>query len=230
MQAPNQGFFAAAYPVAKAMAQGSVYSQTNRMGKNSYDCSSFQNRLLSNLGFKANRGATTVNMDPKSNYMRGLGFEWIPAGQGYQPGDIVWKPGHTEMYTGGRNTIGAHSSKNGVSEYNLQNLNSFHGGWRYVGDRFLGGTGNQGNYQPDQQGALVAQGMADPAVQQAVAQSQPVQPTIVLQMPSEEPRGFQGWSMPVQDYSGLVAQGTNQIMQMAQNAGQGLQLGRRTLV
>ena len=216
------------------------YSQDYRMGKDTYDCSSFVGRNLKDLGFNINPGITTANLTPDSNMMRKLGFQWVPKGQGFQAGDILWTKGHTEIYSGGRNTIGAHSSKNGVSEYNKQDLNSFAGGWRYVGDRFLGGAGTQGADRINPQGNSVSQpvrvtndsmyGMADPAVQQAVVQSQPVQPTIVLQMPSEEPRGFSGWSMPVQDYSGLVNQGTGQIMQMAQNAGQGLQLGRRTLV
>lgn len=212
------------------------YSQNARMGKTTYDCSSFVGRNLRDLGFNINPGITTANLTPDSQMMRKLGFQWVPKGQGFQAGDILWKKGHTEIYSGGRNTIGAHSSKNGVSEYNKQDLNSFAGGWRYVGDRFLGGAGTQGADRINPQGNSVSQpvqvvndsmyGMADPAVQQAI------QPQITVQMPvyQEEPRGFSGWSMPSVDYSGLVNQGTGQIMQMAQTAGQGLQLGRRTLV
>lgn len=210
------------------------YSQNARMGKTTYDCSSFVGRNLKDLGFNIDPGITTANLTPDSNMMRKLGFQWVPRGQGFQAGDILWKNGHTEIYSGGRNTIGAHSTKNGVSEYDKQNLNSFAGGWRYVGDRFLGGAGTQGADRINSQGTQVAQaqaqGMADPAVQQAVAQSQPVQPTVVLQMPSEEPRGFSGWSpAPAVNYSGLVDQGNAQAMQMAQSIGQGLRLGRRTL-
>ena len=191
------------------------YSQTNRMGKTTYDCSSFVGRNLKDLGFNIDPGITTANLTPNSSMMRKLGFQWVPKGQGFQAGDILWKNGHTEIYSGGRNTIGAHSSKNGVSEYDKQNLNSFAGGWRYVGDRFLGGAGTQGADRINPQGNSVSQpvgvtgdsmyGMADPEVQQAVAQSQPVQPTIVLQMSQEEPRGFAGWSpAPAVNYSGLV--------------------------
>ena len=217
------------------------YSQDYRMGKTTYDCSSFVGRNLKDLGFNINPGITTANLTPDSNMMRKLGFQWVPKGQGFQAGDILWKKGHTEIYSGGRNTIGAHSTKNGVSEYNKQDLNSFAGGWRYVGDRFLGGAGTQGADRINPQGNSVSQpvgvtsdsmyGMADPAVQQAVAQSQPVQPTVVLQMPSEEPRGFAGWSLaPAANYSGLVDQGNAQAMQMAQSIGQGLRLGRRGLI
>ena len=231
---------------ARARASSATgYSQPNRMGKTTYDCSSFVGRNLRDLGFNINPGITTRDITPNSQMMRNLGFQWVPKGQGYQAGDILWKNGHTEIYSGGRNTIGAHSTKNGVSEYDKQNLNSFAGGWRYVGDRFLGGAGTQGADRINAQGTPVAQGqgvpqgtpqgtpqgMADPALQQAVMQSQGVQPTVVLQMPREEPRGFSGWSsMPMQDYSGLVNQGNAQAMQMAMNAGQGLQFGRRGLV
>ena len=208
------------------------YSQSNRMGKTTYDCSSFVGRNLQDLGFNIDPGITTANLTPNSSMMRKLGFQWVPKGQGFQAGDILWKNGHTEIYSGGRNTIGAHSTKNGVSEYDKQNLNSFAGGWRYVGDRFLGGAGTQGADRLNPQGTQVAQasGMADPAVQQAVAQSQPVQPTVVFQMPQEQPRGFAGWSpAPAVNYSGLVDQGNAQAMQMAQSIGQGLRLGRRSL-
>jgi len=216
------------------------YSQNARMGKTTYDCSSFVGRNLKDLGFNINPGITTANLTPDSNMMRNLGFQWVPRGQGFQAGDILWKKGHTEIYSGGRNTIGAHSTKNGVSEYNKQDLNSFAGGWRYVGDRFLGGAGTQGADRINPQGNSVSQpvevtndsmyGMADPAVQQAVAQSQGVQPTVVLQMPQEQPRGFSGWSpAPAVNYSGLVDQGNAQAMQMAQSIGQGLRLGRRSL-
>ena len=217
------------------------YSQNARMGKTTYDCSSFVGRNLKDLGFNIDPGITTANLTPDSGMMRKLGFQWVPRGQGFQAGDILWKKGHTEIYSGGRNTIGAHSTKNGVSEYNKQDLNSFAGGWRYVGDRFLGGAGTQGADRINPQGNSISQpvgvtgdsmyGMADPAVQQAVAQSQPVQPTVVLQMPQEQPRGFSGWSpAPAVNYSGLVDQGNAQAMQMAQSIGQGLRLGRRGLM
>ena len=208
------------------------YSQNARMGKTTYDCSSFVGRNLRDLGFDINPAITTANLTPDSSMMRRLGFQWIPRGQGFQAGDILWKKGHTEIYSGGKNTIGAHSSKNGVSEYNKQNLNSFAGGWRYVGDRFLGGAGTQGADRINPQGNSVSQpvqvvndsmyGMADPQVQQAIA------PTVVLQMPQEEPRGFQSYApAPMTDYQGLVDQGNAQAMQMAQSIGQGLRLGGR---
>lgn len=210
------------------------YSQDYRMGKTTYDCSSFVGRNLRDLGFNINPGITTANLTPDSQMMRNLGFQWVPRGQGFQAGDILWKKGHTEIYSGGRNTIGAHSTKNGVSEYDKQNLNSFAGGWRYVGDRFLGGAGTQGADRINPQGNSVSQpvevtndsmyGMADPQVQQAIA------PTVVLQMPQEEPRGFQSYApMPSANYQGLVDQGNAQAMQMAQSIGQGLRLGRRSL-
>lgn len=217
------------------------YSQANRMGKTTYDCSSFVGRNLRDLGFNISPSITTRDITPNSQMMRNLGFQWIPKGQGFQAGDILWKNGHTEIYSGGRNTIGAHSSKNGVSEYDKQNLNSFAGGWRYVGDRFLGGAGTQGADRINPQGAQVAQGkvqgqgavpqgMADPVLQQAVMQSQPVQPTVILQMPQEQSRGFEGWSpAPMANYQNMVDQGNAQAMQMVQNVGNSLRFGRRGL-
>ena len=225
----------AAIPVARSMTVGSRYSQDYRMGKNSYDCSSFQNRLFQHLGLpNVNPRATTVDMSPSSNYMRRLGFTYVKGTEGAQPGDVFWRKGHTEMYTGGNNTIGAHSSTSGVSEYSKQGTKNWSGYWRYTGDRFLGGGTGQGNSQPNPEQIAAAQaqasGMADPAVQQAVVQSQGVQPTVVLQMPQEEPRGFSGWSSaPAVNYSGLVDQGNAQAMQMAQSIGQGLRLGKRSL-
>lgn len=217
------------------LAKNPTYSQDYRMGKNSYDCSSLMNRGMQDIGIPGvNPAATTKDMNPKNRYMWDLGFVWVPKSQGLQPGDIAWRDGHTEFYVGGKRTLGAHSSTNGVSEYDLQGPNKFAGGWRYVGNRFLGGMGNIGDSQQNPSQLNQAQGLVDPAVQQAIADQQAYRPNITIQMPAyrEEPRGFSRWamSMPVQDYSGLVNQGTAQIMQMAQAAGQGLRLGRRTLV
>ena len=201
------------------------YSQDYRMGKNTYDCSSFVGRNLKDLGFNINPGITTANLTPDSQMMRKLGFQWVPKGQGFQAGDILWKKGHTEIYSGGRNTIGAHSTKNGVSEYNKQDLNSFAGGWRYVGDRFLGGAGTQGADKLNSQGTAVAQGMADPAVQQAVmpqqAYQQAYRPTVVVQAPQEAPaQGFQAY-VPQIDYSQTSRQMFDSILgQLAQSNAQ----------
>lgn len=212
---------------ARARASSATgYSQSNRMGKTTYDCSSFVGRNLRDLGFNINPAITTRDITPNSQMMRNLGFQWVPKGQGYQAGDILWKDGHTEIYSGGRNTIGAHSTKNGVSEYNKQNLDSFAGGWRYVGDRFLGGAGTQGADRINPQGNSVSQpvkvtndsmyGMADPQVQQAVAR---VQPTVIVQRPeyADAPMGFQSYAPSMSQIADSMAGLANaQLGQLSQ--------------
>ena len=190
----NVPFGNAFYQALQArLASNPSYSQDYRMGKNSYDCSSLMNRGLHDLGIPGvNPAATTATMNPKNRYMWDLGFQWVPKSQGLQAGDILWRNGHTEFYVGGKRTLGAHSTTNGVSEYSKQGPDKFQGGWRYVGGRFLGGAGDLGNGVQNQEQIQVV-----PVQPQAVlAQTQPSpQPTVIaVPMAMEQPeRGFRGY-------------------------------------
>lgn len=108
--------------IARRNAQGARYSQANRMGKKSYDCSSFVSRTLKEAGFDVNPRNTTL--DIRKDFERN-GFKWHsghfgPATSTLQPGDILLKDKgdhrHTEIYTGGGKSVGAHSTSSGVSE------------------------------------------------------------------------------------------------------------------
>ena len=107
---------------ARKNVQGASYSQANRQGNKSYDCSSFVSRTLKEVGFNISPDNNTDTL-PKA--LTSVGFKPIPGpvgnAQQLQPGDIMLRTkseghGHTEIYTGGGKSVGAHSEKNGVSE------------------------------------------------------------------------------------------------------------------
>jgi hypothetical protein len=107
---------------ARKNAQGASYSQANRQGNKSYDCSSFVSRTLKEVGFNISPDNNTDTL-PKA--LTSIGFKPIPGpvgnAQQLQPGDIMLRTkseghGHTEIYTGDGKSVGAHSEKNGVSE------------------------------------------------------------------------------------------------------------------
>lgn len=107
---------------------GSFYSQAQRMGNNSYDCSSFVLRALRKHGIPVAENITTATMP---TILPKYGLTYTKGLEGLRPGDILWKNGHTEIYTGDNTTIGAHSSKNGVSEYSYPGmLNQYAGYFR----------------------------------------------------------------------------------------------------
>lgn len=112
------------------------YSQDNRLASNQYDCSSFVARSLQEAGFDINpaefntRSMQTILPTKGFVFNRGLG--------GLQVGDILWRPGHTEIYAGNNRTIGAHSGRSGVSEYAYKgNLEQYTGYWRFKGQEAL---------------------------------------------------------------------------------------------
>lgn len=78
-----------------------TYSQANRYGEFQYDCSSLIARLYKQyFGFDA--PATT----------HGYGSAYYVGADGsvqLQPGDVLWKPGHVEMYIGNGLRVGAHT-------------------------------------------------------------------------------------------------------------------------
>ena len=107
---------------ARKNAQGASYSQANRQGNKSYDCSSFVSRTLKEVGLNVSPDNNTDTL-PKA--LTAVGFKPIPGpvgnAQQLQPGDIMLRTrseghGHTEIYTGDGKSVGAHSEKSGVSE------------------------------------------------------------------------------------------------------------------
>ena len=80
-----------------------TYSQANRYGEFQYDCSSLVARLYKQF----------FNFTAPSN-TRGYGSEYYvgnPDSIELQPGDVVWKPGHVELYIGNGMTVGAHTDE-----------------------------------------------------------------------------------------------------------------------
>ena len=121
---------------ARQMAANAKGYDQGMRGKDGYwDCSSFVGHALKGAGVNINPFLTTSDMNPytKKNAMAPAGFEWHEGMDGVQEGDVLWKNGHTELYSGNGNTVGAHSKKNGVSEYKM--AGGYNGYWRYTGDR-----------------------------------------------------------------------------------------------
>lgn len=106
------------------LATNPKYSQQYRYSNGRfYDCSSF---VQAAYGIPDN--ITTAIM-PK--ILPKHGFTYYKGLEGLQPGDILWRNGHTEVYTGDGFTLGAHSTKNGVSEYKYRdNLRQYAGYFR----------------------------------------------------------------------------------------------------
>lgn len=77
-----------------------TYSQANRMGEHSYDCSSFCARLYKEF-FNKNIPSTTSGYGSK-------GYKGLVGSVELQPGDILWKSGHVELYIGNNKRAGAH--------------------------------------------------------------------------------------------------------------------------
>lgn len=143
--------------VMQKNAQGSVYSQPNRQGRNSYDCSSFVSRSLQEAGFDISPNNTTSTL---SSALRKIGFSYtpmpIPSGLSKAPaqlqaGDILLNPGHhVETYAGNNQIVGAHSTNSGVSLKSFYST-GYPGFWR------LGGGGispNTGSSAPTSTGAM----------------------------------------------------------------------------
>lgn len=89
------------------------YSQSSRWGPD-YDCSSFVISAFKNAGVNVGTATYTGNM--RSQFTQ-HGFQWIPWSQiggvsNLQRGDILLnEKTHTEIYLGGNQNVGAHSSR-----------------------------------------------------------------------------------------------------------------------
>ncbi len=80
------------------------YCQAHRTGPD-YDCSSLVAYALRNAGIYNGEIFTTSTMPsilPKNN------FTYIKGTANLQRGDILWRSGHTEIYIGNNQTVGAH--------------------------------------------------------------------------------------------------------------------------
>ena len=94
--------------LAVAMFDSFGYSQGNRWGSNQADCSSLVYRTYSQLGinFGGNSTSSTELAWCKNNN------RMISESQ-LQPGDLLFKPGHVEIYIGNGQRFGAHTDRVG---------------------------------------------------------------------------------------------------------------------
>ena len=87
------------------------YDQTNRNGPD-YDCSSLIWWGLHNAGFDV--GTYAFNTDMMPSVLTAAGFVQVPKDiSTMQRGDILLKSGHTELYIGQQQRLGAHSNEFG---------------------------------------------------------------------------------------------------------------------
>lgn len=80
-----------------------TYSQSNRFGDFQYDCSSFVYRLYKEY-FGIQVPASTSGYGTQNR----IGEDGKVT---LQPGDVLWRSGHVEMYIGNGQRVGAHSAK-----------------------------------------------------------------------------------------------------------------------
>ena len=87
------------------------YDQTNRNGPD-YDCSSLIWWGLHNAGFDV--GTSAFNTEIMPSVLSAAGFVQVPKDVStMQRGDILLKSGHTELYIGQQQRLGAHSNEFG---------------------------------------------------------------------------------------------------------------------
>ena len=143
----------------KNVSSSPSYSQPDRMGENSYDCSSFVSRSLAEAGFDISPSNTTTSL-PSALSKIGFKFNPLPipakttkAPEVLQAGDIMLNPGsHVETYAGDNRIIGAHSTASGVSLKNFYST-GYPGFWRLGGSANLTQGGETGaSYSTPQSG------------------------------------------------------------------------------
>ena len=94
------------------------YSQINRNGNPDYDCSSLVYYSLYNTGWPiASICPYAFSTGSMADVLTQLGFQKITFSNGdyssLVAGDILWREGHTEIYIGNGQTVGAHSDEVG---------------------------------------------------------------------------------------------------------------------
>lgn len=130
---------------ATSIANNDNYGYTNDKSSNSlgYDCSGLVLQAYENAGVGVKEAGASSTKNMKSALLK-TGFEFVsgtPNVNNLQPGDILWKNGHTEMYVGNGQMVGAHENKDGrqgdssgneinVSPYKDK---SWEGYFRYIG-------------------------------------------------------------------------------------------------
>ena len=164
---------------ARNRLSGARYSQDDRMKDGVYDCSSFVGRTLHGAGLGIRPDITTADMNPdKKNAMSKAGFVWHEGLDGLQEGDVLWREGHTEFSAGNGRTLGAHSTKSGVSERPM--YGSYRGYWRYAGNDAAPAT-EVAQENPNLVRPSDSQGFTNPMVAQSVQAQSPVPNTPVNQ-------------------------------------------------
>ncbi len=117
----------AAFLAALATHAGESYSQENRWGKKSSDCSSFAGKGLLDIGITPPGGSNT------SAYL-GSG-DWVRVGAP-RAGDIAVNAKHMAIFTDGSHGIGQQNPKRNVQRDVMDNLMANTGSWeirRYRG-------------------------------------------------------------------------------------------------
>lgn len=85
------------------------------------DCSSIESWALTLSGFfENNPWFATGN---QISQLKRIGFHEVPVGGNWNKGDILWRPGHTEMVYEGRVTMGAHTD--GIAFPKQVSINEF---------------------------------------------------------------------------------------------------------
>jgi cell wall-associated NlpC family hydrolase len=109
MPRPATGTSSPSGAASFAIAQvGKTYSQPNRFGANSFDCSSLVKRAYESIGKKM------------PNTTRDYATSGIPVvTEPLKAGDVLWKNGHVGMYVGNGKVVSAENSRNGVQERSL---------------------------------------------------------------------------------------------------------------
>lgn len=104
------------------------YSQSQRrtitlgLSYNTYcDCSSLISKALTVGGFYSNNPWFTTHNERAQ--LKALGFEEVPINDEWEPADILWRTGHTEMVYKGRVTMGAHTD--GIAFAKQVSINDF---------------------------------------------------------------------------------------------------------
>lgn len=88
------------------------YSQFHRDMNPDVDCSSFVYYALTYAGYDV--GSIAFSTSTMDLYLTRAGFQRLPYNSSnLREGDILWRAGHTEVYIGNGQTVGAHSDENG---------------------------------------------------------------------------------------------------------------------
>lgn len=98
-----------------------------------YDCSSFIWCALKNGGYTG-IGSTPFTTRTMQSILKNIGFtEYSSTAETWQPGDIMWRTGHTEMVYEDMRTMGAHSSSRPLADQvSINDNNSSASAWTYI--------------------------------------------------------------------------------------------------